>query len=1485
MALTGKANGCWAQHVPELHRKKVMAAILADMDRNPGMDEVDAAKLSAKYFIEKYTNARQKLMEMVVAEYDKDFSSGQAVAPVAEPNRTVLEEAETAEEKEAAKKKEEVQRKAAEVAADSKAVADKAKIEKKPPKKAKPKDPEVRAGETTAESAGREWNARRPAGFPAWEELPQAARTEFASYGPPGWEQADIITTAAKFSRGGKKPQDKLHHELDPAARLRAVYAEAETLAAERNKQTPGGAGRLGALVSAYKGYVAGMQTPTTDTAVAQMETMAAELEQALAAARREPTAGEIDAGRRSFLVAAGALGAWFGLGSPSTASAKTTLPAVLRSQDLHKALEWVAANGSTPRAKALAAQLVRLVPKGTKLRLGKINQMGIARIDREAGSVEIDLRDADKYSGLTEETLLHESIHAAILARYDMLNFYAANPGKFGKRNADEAIQQYIAVWREFRGAFAKEAGAKDAPVWLSQPFSNPDEFITYALTSPEFQSWLQQREYKGKTLWQKFKESVARMLGFSKAPTWLDAALTVSDSVLAAAEKDPADFKVGKELLRHLSAKDLDTQLAHAADYLPAAFQRPAKITTTNLRMMAKKGVLMGAITQDLVDMAAKHLPSAHAYMKAQIERQATRLEHELRIENILRAFEKLPKGETGTGPKSANAFIYDSTFDGKWGYTPTGVEGAVVDPELEARFKQFSPEAQEVIRAVFDHGRQTMQLKQEAVRNQINAEFASAIAEAEGEAEIGKLERKKNLRLAHYESMLGVDNSKPYAPLKRYGEYAVVGKSLAYLEAEKNLNAAELLKLEQDENHYIVEFFDTQGEADAREADLFGRYAELSAGQRENADALNAGNRDMFLAFDRMRKAIDNELSETKVGTASLKKMKSMLRDMYLLSLSEASARKSELRRRNIHGASTDMMRALATQGRADAHFISTIKHDGDVQDSIQKMRDEVKKNRREAAPYLNELLVRHADSMQSAPHRVEDMIRRATSIWMLATSPAFYFQQMTQTYMMSVPVIASRFGYGTAMQAVTDAYFNGVFPLVGGNLDRLDFSKAPADVQDMLKELTRQGKIDIGIDVEMGEATMSARGHISRGWNAVDRTLRGLNVKVESVNRAAAAIAAYRLALAKNGGNKAEAIEYAGKVVHTSHGSYDGFNTPRLLTSAFPGARTVGQFRRFQIIQISMLARMWSDATKSQDPDTRAAGRAGLKCILAHSFAVGGLMGLPGFTAIAWLVGKLWPDDDEPDNPELTLRRMLGDGPMADMIVRGVPKMAGVDLSGKLGMGSTFSLMPFANLDSRTMSRQGYAETLAAAMGPFFGGLLPRAVDGVGQVMSGDLYKGMEQLLPSGVANAFKAVRFATEGVTMRKGDVVMPPEDVAFIDAVFQGLGLPTNTITDRQFVANAKRTYDDYYKSTESGLLRKYAVAYRSGDMAGIQQAREEWNRLQESRVRNGYSRQPLSTLLRAPQEMTKRENQTAGGVAFAKNTKRFVEDTAALVQ
>jgi hypothetical protein len=534
-------------------------------------------------------------------------------------------------------------------------------------------------------------------------------------------------------------------------------------------------------------------------------------------------------------------------------------------------------------------------------------------------------------------------------------------------------------------------------------------------------------------------------------------------------------------------------------------------------------------------------------------------------------------------------------------------------------------------------------------------------------------------------------------------------------------------------------------------------------------------------------------------------------------------------------------------------------------------MERMRDEARRHRREAMPIYNELIKRQANSMEyKTPSTLAIALNRMNTLWSLTFSPAYYLQQTLQTAVISVPYLAGRLGYGNAVAQVNRGYKDiaGLVKGLGLN-DHIDFSKAPADVRDMLNKLVGMGKIDISMDADE-RATADEKGIFAK----VMYKMQGVNNRIEAVNRSVAAIAAYRGYLARYGNNNTEAAtQYAAQVVSDTHGSYDGFNTPRALSGNI--GRVVGQFRRFQIIQLSMLARLMNNAFKGASADEKMVARKALGFITAQMAVIGGAMAVPFFNQIAWMMSKILGDPDEPDDFEFKLRRMIDNKVAADLLLRGVPAALGVDVSDKLGMGRVASILPFSQGD--LTSRSGAEKILVAAMGPSASMSLKFA-DAFGLMLKGDYYKGLEMALPNGFANVMKAARFSSEGITMRNGDLVLKPEDFGMVDAAFQAVGLPTNTVTNRQFTQNVKAEYDKFYAQKSTDIKGAYVRAYRENDAKGMAEAREEFQRLEDSRVSNGYKRQPMSDLFKAPMAAMKRERGVIGGVETTKQNKGFVE-------
>jgi len=923
-----------------------------------------------------------------------------------------------------------------------------------------------------------------------------------------------------------------------------------------------------------------------------------------------------------------------------------------------------------------------------------------------------------------------------------------------------------------------------------------------------------------------------------------------------------------------------------------LPRVLRKPVRNVVTNLLSAAKKGLYSAAMTEDIVSMAKKFMPSATKYLDAQYARYATRVQFENRINKILTAYDRLPANLKGEGSGSVNEFIFDSTREKKWGYYPgehqVGTKLFEVDPDFEERFNKIqaqSPAAAQLIKDVFEHGYQALQMKKQAARDAVDREYESREKAAANDADLlDKIAKEKASALKRIASLQQVQVGNPYAYLGRYGNYVVVAKSPEFIAYEKAASGTESRTKDNsiigdpqqaknwlqdhisDPNHYVVEFAETQAEADEIAAQLgaTGQYdVQPEDAAEKEAHASYAGGADLMYGLSRLRGMAERGGEDTNPALTKA------IGDLYLMVVAESSARQ----RKNVAGASKNMMRNLATSGRADAHFLASMASNDAISDSLESMRVEAQKNLKEARPLYNELYARNALSMDYKP--VSDLVTaltRMTSLWTLSTNPAFYLQQMVQTMVLSQPYMAGRLGYFRTGRALKRAY-SDIAPLTKdiGIEGHIDFNQAPSDVRNMLNTLVGMGKIDIGIETDI-KARTEERGP----FEVAMAKLKGVNTRIESINRAAAAVAAYRGYLERyKNGDTAAATKYAAEVIDNTHGSYTSTSAPRILQGNT--ASLLGQFKRFQIIQLSMLIKLINNSFRGASKEERAVAFASLKFIVAHMAVLGGALGVPFVSQIAWLASKAFGDPDEPDDYEYKLRRMIGDGPAADLLLRGVPAYFGLESLGKkLSMENVASPFgPFVEPD--LASRSGAEKMLVGMMGPAASMGLKFA-DALDLISKGNYYKGLEMAMPNGVANVMKAYRFPTQGITMRNGDLVMSPDEVSMIDAGFQLVGLPTSTVTDRQFTQKVVAEFDKFYAERAKDIKASYVESSRASDSAAMAEARDDWQKLQESRVRNGYKRQGMSELFRAPAEARKRERGVVGGVETTKSNRRFVE-------
>jgi hypothetical protein len=920
-----------------------------------------------------------------------------------------------------------------------------------------------------------------------------------------------------------------------------------------------------------------------------------------------------------------------------------------------------------------------------------------------------------------------------------------------------------------------------------------------------------------------------------------------------------------------------------------LPKQSQQPVKRVTEAIGDLGGKYLDYAVFTNDLVKRAqALGLGAAKTFSDRLAARNAKVSEEERKIEKIADGYAMIEDANKGSGSGSVNEFLFESTRTGKWGYDTAKFKA---DPAMKAVFDKLGPKAQQFVKDVFAHGDATLSNKKKTVLEATNSEYDAMIKAAQDAVStatddkvkekasdrLAELKAEKAATLKRFQTLFRIREGIPYAPIKRTGTYAVVAESDAFKAAKNNKDAAAIEKMESDPNHYSVSFVDTKWTGRNLKDSLAEAYPNLDINIVKRAVAMDDFSQNALMpALTKMRAAVttQNTREDGKIDP-SAGKLLNIINQLYLEALAEGSARKSEMRRRGVAG-EVDMLQSFTQQGRADANFLASVEYEPKIQDALQQMRNQSRTGDRERkSEIFDELTQRYADSLDPKSSTFINGLTNMASKFFLASSPGYYLQNLTQPFMMSLPAMAGRHDYTKAAAELAKAYaeLGPLFKDVKLIDEQFDFSKVPADVRKAINELVNQGKIDIGLATEINEYKVEADNKLSKFAQRLNKGMRLAVQKVEATNRLSTAIAAYRLEFARTK-DADKATQYAADILTDTHGDYTAFNAPRAFNTQW--GKVALQFRKFQLIQIAFYAKLFRDLART--PEERAVAMKTLAYSLSHTAVFAGLMGIPGYAAVSAILSA-FGDEDEPFDLTAWSREQLGPE-WADMIMRGAPTVVGMDLSGKIGAGNMLSIMPFSDADLSTNA--GRAE----AFGTFFGGaalgMTSRVADGMLLMLNGDYYKGIERVMPKGVSDALKAGRQATEGMTRRNGDVVLPESEIGAISSVLTGLGVPSvqQSVTyERQ---NRMRDLTENFQDRTTRIKNDYAKAARQKDTAAMQQAREAWTKLQQARQRNGLKPQPVSNLLKAPQEQAQREKRTVGGVQYRDGQRKLAEDVVA---
>ena len=956
-----------------------------------------------------------------------------------------------------------------------------------------------------------------------------------------------------------------------------------------------------------------------------------------------------------------------------------------------------------------------------------------------------------------------------------------------------------------------------------------------------------------------------------------------------------DIAKLRAVADTLRSTESAMIQKNIAK----LPERYQEPVRDATDAISRWGSQALNHVTFTRDLVKKGiAMGMHSLEKFEKLRESQEAMSGKFRKMAIDAIEDVKNFHQPEK----QALTDFLQHSTLNKEWGYGPKARGKA------QEMYDALTPRAQKVARQVFDHGAEMLKAKKEAINKLADDTYGHMIDEAKaaGNARLAdEIAADRATMVSKYASLMNIGEGDPYTSARRQGDWVVVGKSDKFLHAERDAaNESDpalakagqdaRMKMIDDPKHYMVHEAESPSEARALVKNM-----QEKLGFPEGVDntyyhpkdpwkAKLDGGQGVLAGMARLRGQLDDLYgsARTPEDKAKYETSRKLLTNMWLDALGTASARKSELRRLGISG-QMDMIKAFRLQSTADAHFVSGIYHNAKMLDALKAANKEanasgVSSEERTARMGLyDEFMRRHDLSMNAPPTPVFNKIAQYTALWQIATSPGHYLGNLMQPWAMTLPYLQARHGYAKSAGEFFKAYGEiGDILAKTGVLSSLKVSDMPADVRDAMARLLELGRLDIGMNTEYGSLELKEKGVVSKAMQGVVDRIRQASLKMESLNRLASAAAAYRLEMERTGDHE-HSLHYAADVVAETHGDYSASNAPRMFNSGL--GKMALQFRKFQLVQLTYMAKLIGEL-KDADPETRQMAQRALAFTLGHVAVLGGALAMPGFGTLSAASQNLtkMATGIEGEDLETKLEKMVGDRNVAQLLLRGVPGLAGVDLTKKVGFGDMAAIMPMSDVDptKSTSVKEGLGDVLS---GPF-GGLLERGATALGNMQRGNWYRGLEGLAPEGVMNVMKAARtsgalesFGVKGgVTNTKGDKLM---DVSAANAFVQALGFTPSAQALQSSETGAMAKSTEAFKDRLDVLKAQYTnVARDGGDVSAVV---KKLNALRTEMIDRGFKPTPLGAILKAPVEQLKREMfTTAGGVQYQpKQTGRAVAE------
>ena len=1064
--------------------------------------------------------------------------------------------------------------------------------------------------------------------------------------------------------------------------------------------------------------------------------------------------------------------------------------------------------------------------------------------------------------TGINAYTFLHEMAHAATLFEIE------TNP-------QSSTVKRLNKLYEDVKATYGK---------YKPYGTTNLAEFVAEAYSNPEFQRDLARINPKGGpfSAWQKFQEIIAKFFGFDKLGGTAQAeANRLIEAILA-----PGIAMRGLPNVPAYSTQDgvrkVMGDLAKVKSNLTEKEGR-AKIKrdffsvfgTKNLNPRNEKLIrgLLGVLPNSAVfDDIGSGIPHAKDLGKAILEQRGSLNRSEAAVKAKLDPIVSWASKASETTMKLFNNIVYDSTID--------QVDPSISLKEATDRYgqetidnagKKLKIDRYKELRKLYDSSDMSADGRRAYVQLR---DIYKAINKDLQESLLGRIDSlnieesaKTSLKNDLFARLLKAANIEPYFPLTRKGKYWLAVRNPA-----DNEVATPTFESLGDRDLAIERFEDMGYDVEVIDPDNMKKYLDNNAPPGS------------FVA------QVLGILNTSNVPAES----REQIARLYIESLPESSFSKSLLKREGQLGFDMDAVGAARSKAYDLARQAARIRSSNKIQNEIDKLREATDpkgnkefRNDRDIA-LVGEMVDRGNFAISPPADQYAKVANRGAFLWTIGLNASSALVNLSQVPLFAYPMLAGKYGYKAGWDAITGAQKLFVGSYVPHPKER--FSNDPEGAKKFGDKYTTPSldnyynstmddagnvsysvRTDLNLDDKKAKELerikplielAAKRGELNSSFLAdtlsVDQSGRETSVmdkvtnfsavmfhNAEVMNRQTTMVAAYDLALNKIAGGKTptpeQKQEAAEEALHQTQQINGGATLETGPRYAREGIGRVALMYKGYGIQMYYTMLKTGKGLIDTYVDSRVEGgsipqalAASLKSDMMKQLAgihlsalfFAGVQGLPLYGAVSMLYDMLQEDYEE--DADEALRSYLDN----DVLYKGLlSEMTGLDVSQRVKL--TDLLFEADRFNSDPSPEE--------AVGHYFGGpawsVASRAIEGFGEIMDGEVERGIESMMPGAIRNAYKGLyRYPRdEGILTRRGDPIY--DDITGGDMLTQVLGFPPVGYTREIEETSAAKGMESAARSKRQKLLKRYYIATRFGDFDAADAVRDEMDEFNEEEI------------------------------------------------